>query len=251
MGTPGVAGPLTTSLRGLWVSGLLPPCSGATNEGAATQKSTQRRRGLTHNSRAGNPKRMRPNCHSKEVNSNQRGCHHCTMWPKGQEPWRRGATGFCKLSRQLLVPISQRPKQELQELRLDEGEPLREPAVEPEPERQEELRVDPSAKKDKRLQSENTKADTLGSNPKAARGRARSQLQKGYYISTSGRNSTRVLHRLGACYMVPGIDYPRCMYSGPQIPKQGDFDSICKLRSRKGAESRTRRFRRYADVIVE
>ena len=49
-------------------------------------------------------------------------------------------------------------------------------------------------KKDKRLKSENTKSDTLGSNPKAARERARSQLQKGYYISTSGRNSTRVLH---------------------------------------------------------
>ena len=69
-------------------------------------KTHQRRRGLTHNSRAGNPKRMRPNCHSKEVNSNQRGCHHCTKWPKGQEPWSRGATGFCKLSRQLLVPAS-------------------------------------------------------------------------------------------------------------------------------------------------
>ena len=62
---------------------------------------------------------MRPNCHSKEVNSNQRGCHLCTMWPKGQEPWRRGGTGFCKLSWQLLVPISQRPQQELEELRLD------------------------------------------------------------------------------------------------------------------------------------
>ena len=33
--------------------------------------------------------------------------------------------------------------------------------------------------------------------------------------------------------MVPGIDYPRYVYSGPQIPKQGDFDIICKLCSRK------------------
>ena len=30
------AGPLTTSLRGLWVSGLLPPGNGGTNEGAAS-----------------------------------------------------------------------------------------------------------------------------------------------------------------------------------------------------------------------
>ena len=68
--------------------------------------------------------------------------------------------------------------------------------------------------------------------------------------SNSGRNSTMVLHRLGTCYMVPGVDYPRYMHSGPQIPKQGDFDSICKQCSRKGAESRTRRFRRYADGLT-
>ena len=54
------------------------------------------------------------------------------------------------------------------------------------------------------------------------------------HISTSGRNSTRVLHRLGACCMVPGIDYPL------QMPKQADFDSICKLCSRKGATLRRR-----------
>ena len=112
-------------------------------------------------------------------------------------------------------PITQRPQQELEELRLDEGATPKEAAVEPEPEVQEELRVDPSAKKDKRLKSENTKSDTLGSNPKAARERARSQLQKGCSVSTSGRNSIRVLRRLGACYMVPGIDHLRYMYSGP------------------------------------
>ena len=47
------------------------------------------------------------------------------------------------LSRQLLLPIPHRPQQELEELRLDEGEPPREAAVEPEPERQEEYRVVP------------------------------------------------------------------------------------------------------------
>ena len=90
-----------------------------------------------------------------------------------QGPWRRGATDFCLLSRQLLVPIPQRPQQELKELRLEEGEPPREAAVEPQRERQEGLRVGPSAKNDKRLKSENTKSDTRGSNPKAARERAR------------------------------------------------------------------------------
>ena len=41
VGTPRVAGPLTTSLWGLWVSGLLPPGNGGTNEGAATQEPTK------------------------------------------------------------------------------------------------------------------------------------------------------------------------------------------------------------------
>ena len=130
----------------------------------------------TQNSRAGNPMRKRPNCHRKEELSKQCGWHLCKrkgLAPKTpayegegtQEPWRRGATGFCRLSRQLLVPIPQRPQQELEELRLEEGKPPREAAVEPEPERQEELRVDPSAKKGKRLKSENTKSESLDSIP--------------------------------------------------------------------------------------
>ena len=43
-----------------------------------------------------------PTATKKEVHTNQRGLHQRTKWSKGQEPWRRGATGFCKLSRQLL-----------------------------------------------------------------------------------------------------------------------------------------------------
>ena len=149
---------------------------------------------------------------------------------KGYSPEDR-ALCFKGLERQ----NPQRPPQQPEELILEESEPPREAAVESEPERQEELHVDPNAKRDKRLKSENAKSESLGLNPKEARERARAQLQNGYYISTSGRNSTRVLHRLGSCYMVPGIDYPRYAFSGAQMPKQGDFDSICKLCSRKGA----------------
>ena len=121
-----------------------------------------------------------------------------------QGPWRRGATVFCRLSRQLLVPIPQRPQQELDKLRLEEGEPPREAAVEPEPERQEELRVGPSAKKDKRLKSENTKSDTLGSNHKGARVRARTQLQMGYPPQAETVQSGSVLH---------GVDFSHGTFS--------------------------------------
>ena len=101
---PRVAVPLTTSLRGLWVSGLLPPGNGGTCKGAATLEPTKRRRGRL-GPRSANPKRTQPNCHRKEVHSNHRGLHQRTMWWKGQEPWRRGAAGFCRLSRQLLVDV--------------------------------------------------------------------------------------------------------------------------------------------------
>ena len=43
---------------------LLPPGNGGLCKRAATLKPTKCHRGLTHNSRAGNPKRLRPNCHS-------------------------------------------------------------------------------------------------------------------------------------------------------------------------------------------
>ena len=45
VGTPRVAGPLAAFLRGLWVSGLLPPGNGGTVEEAATPKPTKLRRG--------------------------------------------------------------------------------------------------------------------------------------------------------------------------------------------------------------
>ena len=58
-----VAGPLATSLRGLWVSGLLPPDSGGPYQSAATLEPSVRRRGRL-GPRAGVLKRKRPNCHS-------------------------------------------------------------------------------------------------------------------------------------------------------------------------------------------
>ena len=80
-----MAGPLTTSLLGLWVSGVLPPGTGGPYKRAATLEPTLCFRELTHNSRAGKPKRLRPNCHScPEVLSNQRG--HCTQGRGPKDP---------------------------------------------------------------------------------------------------------------------------------------------------------------------
>ena len=77
------AGPLTTSLRGLWVSGLLPPGNGGTNEGAATQKPTVRHKGA-----------------ATQKNRPAKGGTLEATWVRGEgtrEPWRRGATDFLQV----------------------------------------------------------------------------------------------------------------------------------------------------------
>ena len=64
MGTLCVAGPLATSLRGLWVSGLLPPDNGGRTKGRRPWNRPGEK-GDDSGPRAGNPKRQRPNCHSR------------------------------------------------------------------------------------------------------------------------------------------------------------------------------------------
>ena len=109
MRTPSWAGPLTTSLRGLWVSGLLPPGNGGPNKRAATLEPTKRLRGRL-GPRAGIPKRKRPKLPTDVLLSNQRGLQ---QYEKGRgpedptvrregtrEPRRRGAICCCGLSRQ-------------------------------------------------------------------------------------------------------------------------------------------------------
>ena len=136
-----------------------------------------------------------------------------------RRPFRRGrhslATGRPPLPKRLL---SGRQSKVLQRSRkydpavttagtrvteVEEGEQPKATDVEPEPEGHDEAQAESEVKKDTRLKSENTKSKSLGSHPKAARELARAQLQKGYYR----RNGTRILHRLGACFRVPGIDY--------------------------------------------
>ena len=60
------AGPLTTSLRGLWVSGLLPPGNGGTNEGAATQKPTVRHKGAATQKPTNERRNSRSNLGARE-----------------------------------------------------------------------------------------------------------------------------------------------------------------------------------------
>ena len=84
-------------------------------KGLASQEPTLLRRVLTQNSRAGNPKRTRPNCHLSPkrgtlepawIASIIRGGDPKTLLRERegtQGPWRRGAIRCCRLLRQMLL----------------------------------------------------------------------------------------------------------------------------------------------------
>ena len=66
-------------------------------------------------------------------------------------------------------------------------------------------------------------SELLGSDHKQARSEIRSQLQEGHYISHSGKKAIRVVHCLGRCYMLPGVDYLSFCYAGLQFPASDDL----------------------------
>ena len=92
----------------------------------------------------------------------------------------------------------------------------------------------PEAKPDKRRKLENTRVQQLGTDPQKVRSEARSNLQPGYYVSISGKKDTLILHRLGACFRVPGIDYPRFRYLGGEMPPASAFQQVCRLCAKAG-----------------
>ena len=72
------------------------------------------------------------------------------------------------------------------------------------------------------------RTETLGSNPKET------NFEQGFYVCLSGKKRIRTLHRLGACYQIPGVDYLEYAFHGKAMPRVEEFDCICKLCARKG-----------------
>ena len=72
------------------------------------------------------------------------------------------------------------------------------------------------------------RTEKLGSDPNEVRATLRAELEPGFYISTAGKKGIRTLHRLGQCYMIPGMDYMRFSYAGTILPSTSDFDMVCK-----------------------
>ena len=94
--------------------------------------------------------------------------------------------------------------------------------------------LDEKAEVQKKLSREKQQAgnrgrsELLGSDHKQARSEIRSQLQEGYYISHSGKKAIRVVHCLGRCYMLPGVDYLSFSYAGVHFPASDEYDTVCK-----------------------
>ena len=80
------------------------------------------------------------------------------------------------------------------------------------------------------------KTETLGENPRARRAAIRSTLRQGYYVCSSGKRAIRTLHRLGACYALPDVDYLHYEFVGEVMPKPAHYDTICRLCARTTAD---------------
>ena len=61
----------------------------------------------------------------------------------------------------------------------------------------------------------------------------RDQLEPGYYISYSGKKAIKVLHRLGHCFMLPGVEFLSHDYMGTVIPDSSSYETVCKWCAKK------------------
>ena len=54
------------------------------------------------------------------------------------------------------------------------------------------------------------------------------ELPDGFYVCEAGRSKAKRLHRLGYCWMVPGVDYIVYSYKGPLMPQEHEYEEVCK-----------------------
>ena len=83
--------------------------------------------------------------------------------------------------------------------------------------------VDILERPDKRQNAEKIKK--LGGTPKQRREQIRATLLPGYYVCESGKTRMRILHQLGSCWMVPGVDYFSFAHHGDVRGREGHSPS--------------------------
>ena len=72
------------------------------------------------------------------------------------------------------------------------------------------------------------RSELLGSDHKQTRSDIRANLEPGYYISYSGKKRIKVLHRLGQCFMLPGVDLMSYEYASSSFPDSSSYETVCK-----------------------
>ena len=65
-------------------------------------------------------------------------------------------------------------------------------------------------------------------NIKESRAQALKELPDGFYVCEAGRSKAKRLHRLGYCWMVPGVDYFVYSYKGAPTPQGHEYEEVCK-----------------------
>ena len=97
----------------------------------------------------------------------------------------------------------------------------------------ESLAMEKKTAKEKQQVWNRSRSELLGSDHKMTRASIRDQLDPGYYISYSGKKAIKVLHCLGHCFMLPGVDYMSYDYMGTVIPASSSYDTVCKWCAKK------------------
>ena len=65
-------------------------------------------------------------------------------------------------------------------------------------------------------------------NIKKSREQALKELPDGFYVCEAGRSKSKRLHRLGYCWMVPGVDYFVYSFKGPLMSQEHEYEEVCK-----------------------
>ena len=102
---------------------------------------------------------------------------------------------------------------------------------------------DEPVQKKRRGGNATARTEALGSNPREGRVQIRQTLPAGFYLCRAGKKRTRVLHHLGSCYALPGIDYLDYSHMGERMPNRAEYDLICRLCSRTGVQQDPERSR--------
>ena len=94
------------------------------------------------------------------------------------------------------------------------------------PDPEESSEVDTPERPDKRHRAEKIKK--LGGTPQQRREQIRAFLLPGYYVCESGKTRIRILHQLGACWMVPGVDCFSFVHHGLVASSPEAKTKVCK-----------------------